>query len=79
MVLIVGFGHTPAPVELAGRRATSSAEPGCEQGSAALEQRRGVGGAPSCQLVSHCDFRLYGVGEVGFGQSGTAAKSLDKF
>ena len=47
MVLIVGFGHTPAPVELAGKLATASAEPGCEQGLTALEQRRGVGGAPS--------------------------------
>ena len=46
-MLIVGFGHTPALVELAGKLATASAEPGCEQGLTALEQRRGVGRAPS--------------------------------
>ena len=46
-VLIAGFGYKPAPVELAGRPATASAEPGCEQGLTAPEQRKGVGGAPS--------------------------------
>ena len=51
MVLVAGCGHKPALVELAGttsgRLARASAEPGCEQGLTALEQRKGVGGAPS--------------------------------
>ena len=47
VVLIAGFEYKPAPVELAGRLATASAEPGCVQGLTAPEQRKGVGGAPS--------------------------------
>ena len=46
VVLIAGFGHKPAPVELAGRLARASAEPGCEQGLTGLEQRKGVDGGP---------------------------------
>ena len=37
--LIAGCGHKPALVELAGRLARASAEPGCEQGLIGLEQR----------------------------------------
>ena len=47
VVLIAGFEYKLAPDKLAGRLATASAEPACEQGLTALEQRRGVGGAPS--------------------------------
>ena len=45
--MIAGFEYKLALDKLAGRLATASAEPACEQGLAALEQRRGVGGAPS--------------------------------
>ena len=48
VVLIAGFGYKPAPVELAGRLATASAEPGCGQGSTVAGQRKGMDGASSC-------------------------------
>ena len=47
MVLIAGFGHKSTFAGLAGMLAIASAGPGCVQGLPALEQRKGVGGAPS--------------------------------
>ena len=47
VVVIAGVGHKLALVELVGKLATASAEPGCVQGLTAREQRRDVGGAPS--------------------------------
>ena len=57
MVLIAGFGHKPAPVELA-----------CRQ----REYLLSLGVRFIVRVTGHCNFFAFGIGEVGFGQSGIA-------